>query len=228
VALAVRDDATNYWSKALGFTEPVTAELVASVTDFYRANRNPLAVLQFAPSTLPADWDEICAKEGLTAGSTWLKLSGPPVAALGESGLRIQEVTDAELWATTLVRGFGMPEDFIVPMSKGVVGRPGWTTYGAFDGDQMVAAAGLRIDGEVAAFAGASTLPEHRGKGAQSALLAARISKAAAEGVKLLSAETGKPDEGEKNSSLNNMLRAGFTISYERQNWIWRSDPLGE
>jgi hypothetical protein len=222
VVLAVRDDVTSYWSKALGFTEPVTAELVASITDFYRANRNPLAVLQFAPSALPADWDEICAKEGLSAGSTWLKLSGSPVPREVETSLRIVEMEDGETWASALAAGFGMPAELVVPMTMGVVGLPGWTAYGAYDGDQLIATAALRIDGQVAGFAGASTLKEHRGKGAQSALLVARIQKAASAGVTLMSAETGKPDEGEKNSSLNNMLRAGFEIGYERQNWIWR------
>jgi GNAT superfamily N-acetyltransferase len=107
-------------------------------------------------------------------------------------------------------------------MSKGVVGQPGWTAYGAYEGDQLIAAAALLISGEVAEFCGAATLPEHRGKGAQSALLAARAQKAVAEGAKWFSAETGKPDEGEKNSSLNNMTRAGFEIQYDRRNWIWR------
>jgi GNAT superfamily N-acetyltransferase len=227
VALAVRHDATNYWSRALGFgfTEPVTAELVASITDFYRGNGNPIAVLNLAPSVLPADWDQICAKEGITAGSTWVKLARPagPVAT-PETALRVAEieVSDAESWATVLTRGFGMPEDMLVPMSKGVVGQPGWTAYGAYEGDQLVAAAALLISGEVAEFCGAATLPEHRGKGAQSALLAARAQKAVAEGVKWFSAETGKPDEGEKNSSLNNMTRAGFEIQYDRRNWVWR------
>jgi GNAT superfamily N-acetyltransferase len=227
VALAVRNDATNYWSRALGFGfgEPVTAELVASITDFYRGNGNPIAVLNFAPSVLPADWDAICAKEGLTAGSTWVKLAraaGP--VPTPETALRVAEIgpAEAELWSTVLTRGFGMPEDLLVPMSKGAVGQPGWTAYGAYEGDQLVAAAALLITGEVAEFCGAATLPEHRGKGAQSALLAARAQKAVAEGAKWFSAETGKPDEGEKNSSLNNMTRAGFEIQYDRSNWIWR------
>ncbi|MFI5707196.1 GNAT family N-acetyltransferase [Kribbella sp. NPDC051620] len=227
VALAVRNDPTNYWSRALGFgfTEPVTAEVVASITDFYRGNGNPIAVLNLAPSVLPADWDAICAKEGITGGGTWVKLARPagPVAA-PDTELRVAEIepADAEQWASVLTRGFGMPEELLVPMAKSVVGRPGWTAYGAYEGDQLVAAATLLISGEVAEFCGAATLPEHRGKGAQSALLAARAQKAGAEGVQWFSAETGKPDEGEQNVSLNNLARAGFEIQYDRRNWIWR------
>jgi GNAT superfamily N-acetyltransferase len=227
VVLAVRNDVTNYWSKALGFGfgEPVTAELVAEITAFYRRAGVQLATLQLAPSVIPANWDAIREKEGITEGGRWLKLAR--LAGLVESAeteLRIDVVgpEDAERWASVLARGFGMPEEQIAPMMQGVVGRPGWTAYGAWHGDEMVGAAGLVIKGEVAGFAGASTLPGHRGRGAQSALLAARARHAAAQGVKWLSAETGKPAEGQENTSLNNMLRTGFEIRYERQNWIWR------
>lgn len=227
VVLSVRDDATDYWSKALGFgfSEPVTASMVASITDFYREHGCKQATLQFAPAVLPKGWDEICAKEGLTEGTTWLKLAR--LAGLVESPqteLRVAKVepADADEWATVMTRGFGMPVDQVAPMMRGVVDVPGWTAYGAWEGDQWVAAAALLITGEVAEFPGASTLPEHRGKGAQSALLAARARQAAAEGVKWLSAETGKPAEGQQNSSLNNMIRTGFEVRYERKNWIWR------
>ena len=33
-----------------------------------------MAVLQLEASVLPADWAEICAREGITAGSSWVKL----------------------------------------------------------------------------------------------------------------------------------------------------------
>ncbi|GAA1572932.1 hypothetical protein GCM10009789_28070 [Kribbella sancticallisti] len=227
VVLAVRNDVTDYWSKALGFgfSEPVTADLVGEITAFYREQGVRLATLQFAPAALPADWDAIREKEGITEGSRWLKLAR--LAGLVESAetdLRIDVVgpEDAAQWASVLTRGFGMPEEHFAPMVQGVVERPDWSAYAAWDGDQMIAAASVVIKGEVAEFAGASTLPSHRGRGAQSALLAARARHAAAAGVKWLSGETGKPAEGEQNRSLNNMLRTGFEIRYERENWIWR------
>ena len=78
------------------------------------------------------------------------------------------------------------------------------------------------VVGEVEAeFAGASTLPTHRGQGAQSALLAMRVEDALAAGCRYLSAETGKPDPGEDNSSWNNMLRLGFRHLHDRSNWVW-------
>ncbi|MBB6567744.1 GNAT family N-acetyltransferase [Kribbella sandramycini] len=230
VALAVRDDTTGRGSRALGFgaTEPVTGELVDSLIDFYRANGNSRATLQFAPSALPPDWDKIRARHGLTAGATHLKLSrsaGPVTPAT--TGLRIAEVEveRAELWASVMVRGFSMPAEQLVPSVQNVAARPGWTMFAAFEGDRMVAAAGLLIRGGIAEMTGASTLPGYRRQGAQSALLAARIQKAAAGGASLLSAETTKTEEGSRSISLNNLLRAGFEIRYERLDWNWRSQP---
>ncbi|MEV6286277.1 GNAT family N-acetyltransferase [Kribbella sp. NPDC051770] len=228
VVLAMPDDVTNYWSKALGFgfESPVTLGLVEEIVDFYRSQGVRLATLQLAPSVLPRDWEAIREKTGFAAGGTWLKLAR--LAGLVESAdtdLRVAAIApeQAEEWATTLVRGFGMPTS-LVPMVAPVAGRPGFTAYAAWDGDEMVGASSLSIHNQVASFAGAAVLPAYRGRGAQSAMLAARARQAAADGAKWLSAETGKPADGEHNSSLSNMLRTGFEIRYERQNWIWRAE----
>ena len=70
---------------------------------------------------------------------------------------------------------------------------------------------------------GAATLPSHRGRGAQSAFLARRIADATAAGCTVLSAETGKPAEGVRNPSLENLTRVGFEVLYDRVNWVWTS-----
>jgi hypothetical protein len=63
VVLSMRNDSTQFWSKALGmgFDAPVTTELIREVCDFYRSQGTPTATLQLAPSVLPDDWAEICA-----------------------------------------------------------------------------------------------------------------------------------------------------------------------
>lgn len=74
---------------------------------------------------------------------------------------------------------------------------------------------------------GGATLPFARGRGAQSALLAARAREAHALGCRWLVAETGAETPGTHNSSLHNMMRMGFTALYQRQNWTWRSAASG-
>jgi GNAT superfamily N-acetyltransferase len=225
VALSVRNDVTKYWSKALGFgfPEPVDRELIDQILTFYRQQRNPNFVLQIAPHWLPADWTEICAEYGLTAGSEWMKLVCPADSFVPSDDTRLRiaavpvaEATDA---ASVMLRGWGMPEPGLVDMLASVVGREGFQVFGAWDGDTMVAMAALHLQGETAQFAGASTLPGYRGRGAQSALLSVRAATAREAGCRWLIAETSIPAEGRPNPSLKNAQRLGFQPLYRRRDW---------
>ena len=225
VAVSMRDDSTRYWSKALGFTAPVTADLIDEVLDFYRKEGNPHAVLQIAPGLLPADWDEICAARGIRAGSEWVKLAAAirdiPVAADGP--LRVARVTerDAEQWAGVVMTAFGMTQAGLPEMMAATVGNPRFQPYAVWAGDSIVAGGNLFIAGDVASLNAAATAPEFRGRGAQTALIHARIEAARAAGCRIVVGETGKPAPGEGNRSLNNMRRAGLQPCYPRRNWIW-------
>ena len=236
VAVSVRDDPTGYWSKALGFGfgEPVTAALIDEIGDFYRSQKTPMAVLQLAPSVLPGDWAGICAKANLSAAGSWVKLArdlsagqGRPPAQLG-ADLRTGriEAGHAREMASVMLRAFGMPEQHLSGMLAAVVGRPGWRAHGIWAGTELASAALMRIHRNTAQCFGAATLPHARGKGAQSALLTARAEDARSAGCRWLIAETGVEAPGTHNSSLHNLLRNGFTVMYERQNWIWR--PVGQ
>jgi hypothetical protein len=231
VALVMsRDPTAGYWNKALGFgvTEPVTGDLVSEVLDFYRSHDGQEAVIQVAPSVLPEDWGDICAREGLVAGSVWVKLlrdvGDPPPPT---SGLRVADVgeADAREWAEVLCRGFGMPLGPLVDMVAGVVAADSpFVPCAAWDGDRLVASASLMVRGDVAAFCGAATLPEARGRGAQSAMLVHRIARAARAGCRWLSAETWKPTaQAPHNPSLSNLERVGFDVVYDRTNWTWHA-----
>lgn len=232
VALSVRADASSYWCKALGFgfDEPVTAGLVEEIVDFYRSERLPRAVLQIAPSVLPEDWAEICAKHNISGGATWVKLardltdeSTGAETPLAED-LRIEPVgpEHAREWASVVLRGFGMSE-LLEPMFRAVVGRPGWHQYGVWAGEELVAGAAMHVHQDAAQLSGAATLPHARGKGAQGALIAVRAEAARAAGCRWLVSETGAEAPGTHNSSLHNMTRAGLTVRYERRNWIWQA-----
>lgn len=227
VVLSMRNDVTNYWSKALGFgfTEPVTAALIEDVIGFYRANDDLLAVLQVAPSVLPADWDEIVAAHGLRADQRILK-HGSRIDALqfGSSELRVDEVTpeQADEWATVMLNTFGMPLEGLAEMTAAALTNPAVRSFAAWDGDRIVATGNLLVQGEVGSLHAGATLAQYRGRGAQSALIAARAKAAAAAGCQWVVSETG-----ESGSSVNNMRRAGMQTLYTRQNWIWEAETFG-
>ncbi|GAA3614660.1 hypothetical protein GCM10022223_33660 [Kineosporia mesophila] len=223
VALSMRHDPTHYWSKALGFgvEEPVTGALIEELVAFYRANQTVRAGIQIAPDVLPPDWDGIAEAHGLKAGSGIHKLAGRiEDLTLGKSDLRVEEVgaEHAREWATTLLNGFGMPLEGLRSMTAAIVTNPAFRSFGAWDGDRLVAVGNLLIRGSAASLNAGATLPEYRGRGAQSALIAARARAAADAGCAWVIAETG-----ESGSSLNNMRRAGLQSVYLRRNWIWEA-----
>lgn len=227
VAVAMRRDRTNYWNKALGFgvTEPITRNLVADVCDFYREQRPPVAVLQFAPSLMPHDFDDIAAGEGLKPSTYWLKLAHDlTVIPARRTDLRAGPVglADARRWASVLLYAFGMPEEDLTDLFASLVDRPDFRALAAWDGEALVAAAAMFVHDGAANMIGSGTLPSHRRRGAYSVLLSLRLKEARDSGCRIVFAESGKDVPGERNESLHILHHLGFTVLYERQNWIWR------
>lgn len=227
IATSVLKDSSNFWSKSLGLgvSEPVNPEVMDALADFYRRHGASGTTIQIAPSLLPPNWDDICAQRGITTHTTWVKLICA-VSAYRPSGttLRISSVVDdtAQDAALVIARGFSMAEDLVGSLYAPAFRTKSFQGFAAWDGGEIVAAAAMRVSGAVAEMYGAATLPSHRGRGAQSALLAARAAAAASAGCRWMVAETGVPSRQQTNSSLNNMLRAGFDVLYERRNWLWQ------
>jgi GNAT superfamily N-acetyltransferase len=236
VALAMPNDPSGFWSKTLGlgFAEPVSAELLERVIEFYRACGMSAATLQLAPQVLPPDWADIRAKLNISdAGSAWAKLVGNlgTMTAASRDAARLDDdlsvgrvpAARAREWAEVMWQIFGLPAEHQVEMGVECVGRRGWQAFAVFSGNAIVATAGLYVSGSVGHLFGGATLPAARGRGAQSALIAARAAAARKAGCTWLAGETGTEKPGEHNTSLHNMLRAGMSVCYERQNWIWRA-----
>ena len=125
---------------------------------------------------------------------------------------------EARLWAATAAAGWvtegahlgAFMEAFgeVSASSEGTVG------FLAEHDGVPVAAAALAIHGGVALLAGASTRPEWRGRGAQGALLRARLRHAAVAGCDLAMVCAAPGGASQRNAE-----RAGFRIAYTRIKW---------
>jgi hypothetical protein len=164
--------------------------------------------------------DERLTAHGLVEKTRWVKLrraaGDPPVGA----GPRVvvADADRAETFARTLCVGYGLPAA-LVPWHAALVGRPRWRAYLAYDGETPIATAVLFVDGAIAWLGGAATVPAHRGRGGQGALIARRIADAAELGAADLVTETLVPAPDTKNPSLDNLRGSGFTVAYERTNF---------
>lgn len=165
-----------------------------------------------------AGLDDELAARGFTRDGAWQKFERgvEPVAA--RTDLEAVDARAPEDFAAVIAANWRLPPP-VTEWMAALVGRPAWHCFVAYDGAQPVAS-GVLFQAEDAGWLGvASTLPSHRGRGAQSAILAARIERAAELGIRLLVTETGAPQHGEPSPSYRNILRAGFQPTYVRPNY---------
>ncbi|MBP1644302.1 MAG: GCN5-related N-acetyltransferase [Acidobacteria bacterium] len=148
-----------------------------------------------------------------------------PAAHPAAPGLEVAASGEAEmdLWLDVVVTGFAHPdtqgvpsdEEFPREVLERVIGDlasgSGFKRYLARRAGEPAGGASLRLDEGVAQLAGAATLPAHRRRGVQSALLAARLADAAAAGCDVAVVTT---QPGSK--SQQNVQRQGFELLYTR------------
>lgn len=125
--------------------------------------------------------------------------------------------SERELWAQTAAQGWGGSaelQEFMLSFGSVAVGAEGAHPFLARIDGAAVATGSLIVCGDVALLAGASTVPDARGRGAQRALLAARLQFASSVGctTALMGAAPGS-------MSQRNAERSGFRIAYTRIKW---------
>jgi GNAT superfamily N-acetyltransferase len=144
----------------------------------------------------------------------------PDLSLPAATGIAIEPVTNAdhmEDFLTAYVAGWGFPVKDHAQFKENVrpwLRLPEWSLYLARVDGGPAAAATLYVRDKVAYCADAATDPAFRGRGLQSALLAARIAAAQAAGVDFIvsGAEFLSP-------SHRNMERIGMRIQFVRAIW---------
>lgn len=131
---------------------------------------------------------------------------------------RIIEKGEEELWAKTSANGWATEmeglADFMFEFGKISASCKGGFPFLAESDGEPISTGMLFISGEVALLAGASTVPEGRRKGAQLALLNARLKFAAEKGCKIAMMGAMPGSQSQKNAE-----KKGFRIAYTRTKW---------
>lgn len=223
-ALAARGLASLLFNRVvgLGLFEPVTEEMLDAIAAHFEEVGEDYA-LNVSPLAEPKELARALAARGYATffhHVKWVRDASPAPAVAGPLEIERVGPERAGIFATLLVRvvarGAPVRRDWMAEC----VGRPRWRHYLALDGGVPVGCAAMRVHGEVAWLGWGATLPEARGRGAQSRLLTARIDDARAAGCRLLTTETGPNDPDLNPVSWRNVQRAGFTVAYERPSWI--------
>lgn len=205
----------------VGFAKPVSEEELDQVISYMGKHAGSYAV-PLAPQSKPATLAAWLERRGLTLGYAWMKFRRScGVEAQSDCELDIR-VIGSDLggeFGRIVASAFGLPAS-VVPWVKALPGRPHWVCLMAFSGRTPVATGALFVNGDYAWLGFGATLESHRRHGAQTALLARRISEAHALGARIAVTETGKRLPGKPNNSYRNILRAGFEEAYLRQNYV--------
>jgi GNAT superfamily N-acetyltransferase len=139
------------------------------------------------------------------------------------SGLPVVEVGPAEAlsFARIVATGYDLPDETVPWLAE--ITSTGWLAWLALADGEPAAAAALYVRERGAYFGFAATLPAQRGRGAQNALLSARIERARELGCAWLATETGELREGRPSASYRNLLRCGFVEQTVVANWVGRA-----
>lgn len=231
--VVARDPMGGYWNKGLGFCDRVTEDVAAEVVERGRDLGVPALGLLLQPRVVPDDWASIAQRLGLVQGTMFVKCFGPAEPRPVETDLTIVRLAaeHAPDFVRIMAAGFGFePSPEATAMFAGGQFFDGdWATYGAWDGDTLLGVARMLLVRETDAVAlfGAATLPQGRNRGAQGALLDARIREARDHGARFASAETWLESDENPNPSQHNMRRAGLTEVHTRPVWVWRPTDTG-
>lgn len=206
----------------LGVAEPADPALVDATEAHFFALGAKRFMVPVVPDPEPAGLADALAARGFHRHNHWIRLvreSGDVPVARTDLRVATLGAEHAEAFGRLEAGVFGHPPE-VASWNAAVVGREGWTFVGAFDGEVLAAVAGVHVAGVAAWFGYAATRPEYRGRGAQSALIAARLAIAREQGCRWCVAETAADSPEKPNPSTHNLRRLGFRDAYERPNWV--------
>lgn len=209
-------------SFGLGMGSEVLPEHFEAIESFYRERNSPvlLEISPLAPMELLSLLNDRNYKP-IEYTNVMCRSIGPNIAMphSQRSEVRVRPIgpTETEGWAECSARGWSEnPEYFEMILG---FGRTFATTQGATGmlaeiEAKPIATGVVFIAENVALLAGASTIPEARRQGAQTALLASRLTFAVEQGcdIAMMGALPGSP-------SQRNAQRNGFQIAYTRTKW---------
>lgn len=211
------------YNRALGFgvnetaSESILDDAIAAFTDSNCDNYS----LQVCPLVVPENSPDWFTARGFTRGRNWAKTyrGNDPLPEVA-SDLRVEAIgeDDADAYADIVSGVFGITP-ILRPMMKGIIGKPGWFHYLAFDGAKPVACASMYLQDELAWLGFMATYKTHRKRGAQTALTVRCFKDGMERGCKWFVGETKEDTPATPNPSFHVMMRTGFKLAYLQRSY---------
>jgi len=158
-ALVIQWAATGrrYFSRAigLGVVEPASGEAIDEVLRGWEEAGISMFLLQSLPDCRPENYEELLRERGLEPFDAQDRVvrDGSPLEPVGHRQLPVERVTPetADEWAQFVQRVYRLDTG---PWLQRLIGRPGWHEYVAREDGEIVAARGMFIGPDGAAWLG--------------------------------------------------------------------------
>lgn len=204
----------------LGIFEALTASAMEEIENFF-FKRGSSVFHEVSPFAGTATLSFLCARgyRPVEISSVLYRpVENPPEAEPSNIKVRVTGPEEAQFWASISARGWchDHPElkDFMLQFGASTCARENNVSFLAEIDGEPGAAGVLSIHEGIALFGGASTVPELRRRGLQTALMSARMRYAIEHrcDLAMMVAEAGS-------GSQHNAERQGFRIAYTRTKW---------
>ena len=177
--------------------------------------------VQVHPKHRPSEISGWLKEEKLRVGRGWQKFSrGRDSISSSKSELSVREIDSdhGEAFAEIVCDAFDIGEKALSWLSK-LPSRSDWHVYMSFYRDTPAGVGALFVKDGLGWTDFAATAPAFRRKGSQGALMSARLECALDLGCKKIFTCTGVSVPGDSQHSYSNILKAGFTEDYVRDNY---------
>jgi GrpB-like predicted nucleotidyltransferase (UPF0157 family)/GNAT superfamily N-acetyltransferase len=200
----------------------ISERTMIDVKSFYSTSQNKHA-LQINPLDLTVDLVNLIQKYGYEHKNNWVRFYRDTIPLENvNTDLEIKSVGREFLneFSSLVTNNFSFPSE-LKALFEPLMENENWKHYMAFDGGKPVATGSVYFSGDTAWISFAATTPEYRGRGAQGAILEARINEARKRGCRWITAETAEDSAEHDSPSYRNMLRYGFRLLYKRPNYVF-------
>lgn len=208
-------------TQGIGVDEPLTAEALDELIAFHRAGPCDF-MLGVPPFAAPTDHEALLRARDLTwwrRRVLWMRDASPVPAVATPFVIREVGPGEEAVYASVTLNAHGSPPEFAA-WAEAAVRAGVFRAWIAWDGDEPVASATLSLGPSGAWLGAAATRESHRGRGAQSALIATRVDAAREAGATWVMLETIEPHDRAEGASGRNAARAGFRPTHLRPSWV--------
>jgi GNAT superfamily N-acetyltransferase len=223
--IAIKKSPRNLHNRSLGMglARSMDKANLEEALDWLQAHCGPVWAIPLAAAAQPSDLPGWLSEKGLTPKPGMAKFrrlaTGPAPEVDCRYAVRLVTAEHATDFGLVVMEGFEMDEGFDT-WRAALCGRPHWHAYVAYDGSTPAGAGAMFIKDGLAWLGIGTTLPAYRGRGVQRAVLARRVSDAAALGANILTLETFHASGQPPNVSTRNVIRAGFSFAYFRPEYV--------